>query len=149
MTRLGSNGILPIAAARAIACAGLALATLALAACDTSTALEDTKAFIRNAGAAIDNTFGTKAEDPREQLPAEDVKIADAAKQQALETRRDGEPIAWRNVKTGNSGSITPVRTYVTEAGTFCREYREVVSIGTSKEEATATGCRTRPRAWS
>lgn len=133
----------------ALASGVLGLAVLALAACDTSKALEDTKDFFKTAGRTIDDALGIGPSARYDKLEEEDVKMAAAAKQNALETRRDGEPTTWRNVKTGNSGSITPVRTYVTENGVFCRDYREVVSIGVDKGEATSTGCRTSPKSWT
>lgn len=127
----------------------LALAGMSLAGCDTSGAFESTKSFFDTAGHKIDEALGLGEKKPSERLAADDLKLANDAKQKALETRRDGEAIAWRNVKTGNPGSITPVRTFVTEAGVFCREYREVISIGIERAEALNTGCRTDGKSWS
>jgi surface antigen len=134
---------------RRVTVLALGLAGFALASCDTNGALESTKSFFETAGKTIDEALGLNEETPYERLPAEDVKLADATRQKALETKRDGEASAWRNVKTGNSGSVTPVRTFVTEAGVFCREYKEVVSIGVEKDEAVNTGCRTDGKSWA
>lgn len=127
----------------------LVFAGLALAGCDTSGALESTKNFFDAAAQKLDAALGLGEAKPFDRLAADDIKLANDTKQKALETRRDGEPLAWRNVKTGNSGSITPVRTFMTEAGVFCREYREVVLIGVERGEAINTGCRTDGKSWS
>lgn len=42
---------------------------------------------------------------------------------QALETHLSGDSLQWRSDQTEQSGSITPVRTYRSEQGQFCREY--------------------------
>ncbi len=135
---------------RVLACGLLVLAALALSACDTTTgAIEDTKSFLDRAGRTIGNALGQAPATTYEKLAPEDKELASAAKLKALEANRDGDAAAWRNAKTGNSGSVTPVRTFVTDAGVFCREYREVVSIGVEKGEATSTGCRTGAKTWT
>ena len=41
-----------------------------------------------------------------------DLKLMSDAADQALETAKDEEPVDWRNEQTGNSGTITPVRSF-------------------------------------
>ena len=43
----------------------------------------------------------------------------------ALDSKKDGEKLAWKNDKSGNSGLVNPLSTY-TEADTQCRNLRIV-----------------------
>jgi hypothetical protein len=54
-------------------------------------------------------------------LADSDVKLASRLVQTTLESTPDGRTRRWTNQKTGHSGEITPLRTYVTEDGSSCR----------------------------
>ena len=58
-----------------------------------------------------------------------DVEFAASAMQTGLEKRDDGRTEPWANPDTGRHGSITPVETYVSDAGFFCRRYKETMSL--------------------
>ena len=57
------------------------------------------------------------------------LALAAAALQRTLETVPDGETRGWRNVQSGSEGRITPIRTYLSDGGYFCREYREELTV--------------------
>ncbi len=66
----------------------------------------------------------------------------------AFETARTNQPVAWSNPDSGNSGTITPVRTYEPAPGQYCREYQQVITVGGKKEQSFGTACRQPDGAW-
>ena len=68
--------------------------------------------------------------------------------QYALENQKAGTTSTWQNPDSGNSGTITPVRTYQTPAGKYCREYTQTVTIGGRTEEAYGKTCRQPDGTW-
>ena len=68
--------------------------------------------------------------------------------QHALENSRVDETRTWRNPDSGNSGTITPKRTYKTERGQYCREYQQTVLIGGQERQAYGTACRQPDGSW-
>lgn len=79
-----------------------------------------------------------------------DADVAQAAQtmQDALENARNGETRPWSNAESGNAGGITPTRTFVTDAGVFCRDYRETLTIGGDSAERVNTACRNDDGKW-
>lgn len=68
--------------------------------------------------------------------------------QYALENTRTNATTTWRNPDTGNYGAITPVETYQTTSGQYCREYTQAVVIGGEKQQAYGTACRQPDGTW-
>ncbi|NOY13527.1 MAG: glycine zipper 2TM domain-containing protein [Deltaproteobacteria bacterium] len=68
--------------------------------------------------------------------------------QYALEYTRSNESTRWDNPDSGNSGSLTPIRTYQQPAGQYCREYRQTVVIGGREQQAYGTACRQPDGSW-
>ena len=68
--------------------------------------------------------------------------------QQTLETGPVGGTTSWRNPDSGNSGTITPTRTYTKNDGQPCREFQQTVTIGGKVEEAYGTACRQADGTW-
>lgn len=68
--------------------------------------------------------------------------------QYSLEHTRSHETTHWNNPDSGNSGSMTPSRTYQTSSGQYCREYRQVVYIGGQEQDAYGTACRQPDGSW-
>ena len=68
--------------------------------------------------------------------------------QYALENSRVDETREWRNPDSGNSGTITPKRTYKSERGQYCREYQQTVLIGGEERQAYGTACRQPDGTW-
>ncbi|MEQ9557626.1 MAG: RT0821/Lpp0805 family surface protein [Rhodospirillales bacterium] len=81
-------------------------------------------------------------------LDRADQMYQQRAQNTALHTA-DWQPVTWSNPDSGNSGTITPVRTIqTTNTGQVCREYQTSVTIGGKVEEGYGTACRTADGAW-
>jgi surface antigen len=81
-------------------------------------------------------------------LDQRDKELAMKAAQQSFETSRTGQPTSWNNPDSGNSGSVTPTRTYQTSGGQYCREYTQTVNVAGEKHEAYGTACRQADGSW-
>ena len=68
--------------------------------------------------------------------------------QGALETNPSGTSSSWSNPDSGNSGHVTPQRTYQSASGQYCREYQQTVVVGGRKESAYGTACRQPDGTW-
>lgn len=77
-----------------------------------------------------------------------DIALADQAVQDALERAPSGDAVEWRNTASGTAGSITPLRTFRTAAGVFCRDYQETLRIGVASERYIDTACRDEDGRW-
>jgi len=82
-------------------------------------------------------------------LDARDKRMATQAAQQAFENNKVGQPSVWNNPDSGNSGSVTPTRTYQLANGQYCREYRQTIMIGNEQQQAYGTACRQPDGTWS
>ena len=80
-------------------------------------------------------------------LDKADKAAMQQAGQAALERSPTGRATSWNNPDSGNSGSITPVRTYETTAGP-CREFHNEVFIGGKRQQAYGTACRQADGSW-
>ena len=67
---------------------------------------------------------------------------------ESLSESPSGETSKWSNSSSGNSGSITPIRTYLDEEGRICREYNASLIVDGEVVEGTETACRTETGAW-
>jgi surface antigen len=65
-----------------------------------------------------------------------------------LESAPTGQAASWRNPDSGNSGTVTPTRTYQRSGGEYCREYTQTVRVGGKTEEAYGTACRQPDGTW-
>jgi surface antigen len=83
-----------------------------------------------------------------DRLDASDREKAHAAASQALESVPSGQSVAWRNPDNGNAGAVTPVRTYQTSTGQYCREYTQTITIGGEKHQSYGTACRQPDGSW-
>lgn len=81
-------------------------------------------------------------------LDDRDKRTASTTTQQALESKPSGSTTAWRNPDTGNSGSVTPVRTFQANNGQYCREYEQSVTIGGKPQKSYGTACRQPDGTW-
>jgi len=68
--------------------------------------------------------------------------------QETLETAPSGNTQTWRNPDSGNSGSYTPVRTFQTESGRYCREFQQTINVGGQTERGYGTACRQPDGTW-
>jgi surface antigen len=83
-----------------------------------------------------------------DRLDAADRQQAQVAATRALEASPSGQSVAWRNPDTGNTGTVTPVRTYQTSTGQYCREYTQTIAIGGEKHQSYGTACREPDGSW-
>jgi surface antigen len=81
-------------------------------------------------------------------LDQKDKEMAQQAAQRAFENSRSGEASAWHNPDSGNSGSITPTRTYQQPSGQYCREYQQDIIVGGKPEKTYGTACRQADGSW-
>ena len=81
-------------------------------------------------------------------LTDQDVTLAATTMQNALETGDDDITVVWQNPENGRAGSTTPLRTYVTDTGVFCREYLEVLVIDGEVAKFQNTACRSDAGSW-
>ena len=68
--------------------------------------------------------------------------------QNALETQKTGQTAAWNNPDSGNSGEITPTRTYTAADGTPCRDFTQTIYVDGKYEEINGTACRQPDGTW-
>jgi surface antigen len=73
---------------------------------------------------------------------------ASRAEYQALEYTPAGSSTAWRNPDSGHYGSVTPLETYETASGTYCREFQHRADIGGRPQSVYGTACRTPDGQW-
>lgn len=81
-------------------------------------------------------------------LDDQDKRTAALATQRALNDKPSGTTTTWKNPDSGNSGSITPVRTYQNQSGQYCREYEQTVTIGGKPQKSYGTACRQPDGSW-
>lgn len=88
------------------------------------------------AGAAIGGKIGRSLDE------YDRVKMA-----QTLEATPTYRESSWRNPDTGNSYTMTPVKTYE-QQGAPCREYTMDATIGGQPEKVHGTACRQADGSW-
>lgn len=81
-------------------------------------------------------------------LDAQDRRIASQNSQNSLETAPSGTTTTWRNPDSGNSGTVTPTRTYQDSSGQYCREYQQTITVGGKQEQSYGTACRQSDGSW-
>ncbi|KAA5606055.1 glycine zipper 2TM domain-containing protein [Roseospira marina] len=91
-------------------------------------------------GAAVGSELGRSLDETDRQQMRQ-------ASQQAY-TAPVGQTINWNNPQSGNSGTITPIRSGQTNTGQYCRQFRTTVTIDGRLEEATGTACQQPDGTW-
>src|SRR5262249_5906620 len=81
-------------------------------------------------------------------LDNRDEQIAAVAAAPGLAQNRSGQTSAWNNPNSGNSGSITPTKTYQLANGQYCREYHQKSVIGGEPQTSYGTACRQPDGTW-
>ena len=92
-------------------------------------------------GAAVGNELGAS-------LDRADMTYYNQTSQNALENGKTGQPSSWKNPDSGNSGSITPTRTFQTAEGSYCREYTQTIAVGGKTQQGYGTACRQPDGSW-
>lgn len=65
---------------------------------------------------------------------------------QALEYAPENQPVVWQG-SSGGEYRMVPVRTYQS-AGTYCREYQSVITVGGRRQQGYGTACRQPDGSW-
>jgi surface antigen len=81
-------------------------------------------------------------------LDNRDKQMAAQAAQNAFEANQAGQPSVWNNPDSGNSGSITPTKTYQLATGQYCRQYHQTITIGGEPQTSYGTACRQADGTW-
>ncbi len=81
-------------------------------------------------------------------LDDRDKQMATQAATQAFNDNRNGQESVWNNPSSGNSGSVTPTRTFQ-QNGQYCREYKQTITVGGQPQTAYGTACRQADGTWS
>ena len=80
---------------------------------------------------------------------AEDRSLVERTVNRALETRISGTAVEWRNPDSGSHGTVTPMRTYRSESGKWCREYTlTTIAGGGAAKNHRAIACREKDGEW-
>jgi surface antigen len=81
-------------------------------------------------------------------LDRADGDYAERAQYQAMEYTPAGDEVAWENPDSGHYGAVTPLRTYQTTSGEFCREFQQQAAIGGEIQTVYGTACRQPDGQW-
>lgn len=82
-----------------------------------------------------------------QQLDKADRERAERTAQNTLENSPIGKSGQWRNPDNGNSGTVTPTRTYQTN-GIYCREYTHTIKVAGRSQQGFGTACRQPDGTW-
>ncbi|MCW9034394.1 MAG: RT0821/Lpp0805 family surface protein [Alphaproteobacteria bacterium] len=96
-------------------------------------------------GAVAGSMLGSSVGSSLDEL---DRMKASETTQESLEFGKSGTTSSWSNPDSGNSGSVTPTRTYQTADQQPCREYSSTVVIDGVAQEAVGTACREPDGTW-
>jgi surface antigen len=81
-------------------------------------------------------------------LTESDVSLAATTMNAALEHAGHGETRTWHNPETGHAGAVMPQRTYLSEAGSYCRGYQETLTVDGRSEMYSSIACRDADGLW-
>ena len=68
--------------------------------------------------------------------------------QESLEYSKSGATSSWSNPDSGNSGSVTPTKTFQKTDGRYCREFTQEIFIGGQKQTGYGRACRQPDGSW-
>ncbi len=100
-------------------------------------------AIVVGAGAVL--VADRRAEDTAGRLVAafaRDQQLRAAAFTEALDRTMSGRSIAWQNPDSGSSGTVTPLRSFRSVDGRWCREYEQFLIAPGGHERITGIACR-------
>lgn len=103
----------------------------------------------RVVGAAIGTLAGALlGQDIGRSLDRADRQYLRQATQQSLETQPSHRTSTWVNPDTGNGGTVTPTRTFEDQAGRYCREYQQTITVAGREQQGYGTACRQPDGTW-
>jgi len=97
------------------------------------------------AGVLAGGMLGSKV---AKSMNCQDQSYHNETAQNALENETSGSTSSWNNPDSGAAGTVTPMRTYQREDGTYCREFEQTISVEGSSEQAYGTACRQPDGSW-
>lgn len=59
-----------------------------------------------------------------------------------------GQQVTWNNPRSGNAGTITPVRDGYASSGAYCREFQQTITVGGQRQQAYGKACRQPDNSW-
>jgi len=83
-----------------------------------------------------------------EPLDAVEQLSADDTFQYALEYNQSGTAASWHNPADDHSGRTTPLRTFQTAEGVYCREFQQTIMIDDQPQDGYGTACRQPDGTW-
>lgn len=92
-------------------------------------------------GGALGNSVGSS-------LDRADMTYHNQTANRALESGAAGQAFPWNNPNSSASGVITPGSYYQTQAGQYCREFSQNITVGGQTERAYGTACRQADGSW-
>lgn len=81
-------------------------------------------------------------------MTPEDWQTSDQTLKASLESDTSGTRRPWTNPDTGHSGEVTPIRTFKSLDGRFCREFAERATTYGTVSEAGGIACREPDSGW-
>lgn len=81
-------------------------------------------------------------------LDNQDKKTANETANKALESSPTGQTSTWKNPDNGNSGTVTPTKTFKNAQGQDCREFQQTITVGGKTEQGYGTACRDAQGNW-
>ena len=108
-------------------------------------------AFVFLTGASIAWGFNLDflAHDPLRYFTEEDDSMFEGVVLQALDNNPDGQASTWENPKTGASGSVTPLETFVDpQKGVTCRRVEIVDQAKGMTQKETVVVCEDTGVGW-
>ncbi|HUD50984.1 RT0821/Lpp0805 family surface protein [Parvibaculum sp.] len=90
------------------------------------------------AGGLVGNNLAT-------QLTCQDQNYLGNSTYRSLDS---GQPVSWKNPDSGNYGDVTPVRSYNSQQGQYCREFQQTIYVDGKREQGYGTACRQPDGSW-
>jgi surface antigen len=84
----------------------------------------------------------------QDDLAAPEQQAMSDTVQNALENNPSNQSSDWVNPDSGNSGGVTPVRTFTGSQGQPCREFISTIVIGGEEQQGYGTACRQPDGSW-
>ena len=81
-------------------------------------------------------------------LDKADLAYMNQTQQQAFESAPSGSSIAWQNPDSGNYGAVVPQPAVQQSDGTYCREFKQTITVGGNTETAYGQACRQPDGQW-
>ena len=81
-------------------------------------------------------------------LDKADKAYMERSTQDGLEYSKTGSVVVWNNPDSGNSGNITPSKTYQEPSGRYCREFQQTIFVDGQEESAYGRACRNPDGSW-